>query len=102
MNENFTWFDNKYTLFRHTALTDKLDSRDHHMTWTILLLCFCYAIFSFPISILNMLGLEADWRKVQLCLFCVYWLQYTINFVVYALRSKQYRRAYWDYLSRYI
>ncbi len=89
-------------IFSHADVGDKLNNRDHHMTWTILLICTCYVIFAFPITILNVLGLEATWRKVQLTLFSIYWLQYCINFVIYALRSRQYRKAYWDFLTRFV
>ena len=31
-------------------------------------------------------------------IYCIYWTQYSFNFVVYALRNDQYRNAYYDFL----
>ena len=31
-------------------------------------------------------------------IYCIYWTQYSFNFVVYALRNDQYRKAYYDFL----
>ena len=30
--------------------------------------------------------------------YCLYWTQYSCNFIVYAARSDQYRKAYYDFL----
>ncbi len=30
---------------------------------------------------------------------CIYWVQYSFNFFIYALRSDQFRKAYLDYLA---
>lgn len=32
--------------------------------------------------------------------FCLYWMQYSLNFLVYAARSKQYREAYVYFICR--
>ena len=64
------------------------------MTCTLFVICLCYLIFVMPISILNLADPTAEHVNIHLIFFCIYWLQYSLNFVIYALRSEQYRRAY--------
>ena len=33
-----------------------------------------------------------------MAIYCIYWTQYSFNFIVYALRNDQYRKAYYDFL----
>ncbi len=61
------------------------------MTWTLFLICFCYLLFVMPISLINIIDYEARNLELHLLFFCIYWMQYSLNFVVYALRSEQYR-----------
>ncbi len=68
------------------------------MTWTILLVCLCYVVFVMPVAVDNILGFDEENPRLYLVLFCNYWMQYSVNFVVYALRSEQYRKAYCDYI----
>merc|ERR1719422_1631262 len=57
---------------------------------------FCYIVFVGPIFFVSVLGI-AD--ETNLACFILYWFQYTTNFVIYAARSEQYRRAYIQYLK---
>merc|ERR1712078_649819 len=57
---------------------------------------FCYIVFVGPIFFVSVLGI-AD--GTNLACFILYWFQYTTNFVIYAGRSEQYRRAYIQYLK---
>ena len=64
------------------------------MTRTLFLICFAYYLFVAPKSIWNIWFYEISIPDVQLGLFCLYWLQYSVNFVIYAARCEQYRKAY--------
>ena len=91
------------------------------MTWTLFGMCFCYIVFVAPIVLCTLLEVQGEgWRgNVNLVCFIVYWLQvmimnhynskaalillllfqYTTNFVIYAARSEQYRKAYIQYIK---
>ena len=87
--------------FRATSRTfEQLHERDLKMTWTLSLICSCYIIFVMPISLINMYDDFANSYALHLCFFCIYWFQYTLNFVIYALRSKRYRKAYIYFLQQ--
>ena len=64
------------------------------MTWTILLVCISYFVFVMPISLLNIFDAEVVSPASHVIAFCIYWSQYSLNCVVYAVRSDQYRKAY--------
>ena len=49
----------------------------------------CYFVFVLPITFVH----EVD-AYIHLGALCIYWLQYSLNFVIYAARIEQYRRAY--------
>ena len=82
------------------------------MTWTLFVMSFCYIVFVGPIFLVSVLDIthEANlfcfilyWfqvKTIQECPFLhsLYLLQYATNFVIYAGRSEQYRRAYTQYL----
>ena len=83
------------------------------MTWTLFGMSFCYIVFVAPIFLCSIFKILGDWNLI--C-FMLYWfqvnasiarplqnfflLQYTLNFVIYAARSEQYRTAYLRYLKK--
>ena len=68
------------------------------MTWTIFLVCMSYFIFVMPISLLNILDAKVWFPASHVIAFCIYWSQYSLNCLVYAIRSDQYRKAYVSFL----
>ena len=68
------------------------------MTWTIFLVCMSYFIFVMPISLLNILDAKVWFPASHVIAFCIYWSQYSLNCLVYAVRSDQYRKAYASFL----
>ena len=74
----------------------QIQSREVRMTWTLIGISFCYLIFVGPIYMCTMFTIQ-DWPNL-IC-FSLYWFQYTTNFVIYAGRSEQYRRAYTQYIK---
>ncbi len=70
------------------------------MTWTLLLISLCYVVCVGSMTIINLVDPWGTKIELNLVIFCIYWMQYTLNFVFYALRSEQFRRAYVDFLAR--
>ena len=81
---------------RILATRRQIQSRDVKMTWTLIGISFCYLVFVGPIYICTLFSINF---QPNLICFILYWLQYTTNFVVYAGRSEQYRRAYTQYIK---
>ena len=71
-----------------------LTKREIRTTWTLFLVCFCYFLFVMPIALVNIIDKKSNNPQLHLALFCLYWLQYSLNFFIYAARSEQYRKAY--------
>ena len=42
-----------------------------------------YLLFVMPISLCNMADSDVSSPELQLAFFCVYWMQYSINFFIY-------------------
>ena len=80
----------------------QLKDRDVKMTWTIFLVCMSYFIFVMPISLLNIVDAQVWFPASHLIAFCIYWSQYSLNCLVYAVRSDQYRKAYVFFLTMVI
>ncbi len=72
------------------------------MTRTLFWVCFCYFLFVGPISLANIFDTEVNNPEANLGLFYLYWLQYSLNFIIYAARSEQYRKAYVYFLTKVI
>ena len=77
-----------------------LDKREKRTTMTLFMICFCYFLFVMPIALVNIIDDTHFSPQLHLALFCVYWLQYSLNFFIYAARSEQYRKAYWYFLRK--
>ena len=97
-------FPIKFFFNIHFSSTKKvLSQKEARTTWTLALVCFCYFLFVMPITIVNILhdfGVHGILDSYcYLFAFCVYWLQYSLNFFIYAARSEQYRRAYLFFLK---
>ena len=69
------------------------------MTWMMIAVSICYVTFVAPITVMTYADPTGDHTLLNTIFYCVYWIQYSFNFFLYALRSDQYRKAYLDYLS---
>ena len=90
------------TIFTHRNIKKALDKRERRTTLTLFMVCFCYFLFVMPIALVNIIDDTSTSPKLHLALFCIYWLQYSLNFFIYAARSEQYRKAYWYFLRKVI
>ncbi|TRY76927.1 hypothetical protein TCAL_13052 [Tigriopus californicus] len=68
--------------------------RESSMTRTLFAICVCYIIFVGPIAIVNIIDPTGQLPALHLTFFCLYWFQYSLNFLIYAARCQQYKRAY--------
>lgn len=78
----------------YSDLKEMITKREMKTTWTLFMVCICYFIFVMPITLVNVVNVQLDEPTLHLALFCIYWLQYSLNFFIYAGRSEQYRKAY--------
>ena len=68
-------------------------------TWTLILVSLSYAIFLGPIFFADYYLIDQNddinsrTQTFYLIILCTYFLQYSTNFLIYAIRSPQYRRA---------
>ena len=88
------------TICTHRNIKKALDKRERRTTLTLFMVCFCYFLFVMPIALVNIIDDTSTSPKLHLALFCIYWLQYSLNFFIYAARSEQYRKAYWYFLRK--
>merc|ERR1739838_275201 len=84
---------------RQNSLDTKrqINIRDRRMTATLFAMSFLYVLFVSPIVLCGIFKVLENWNLV---FFILYWLQYGLNFVVYAARSEQYRMAYKLYIKK--
>ena len=91
---SFSFTTSLNVCFHYSDLKEMITKREMKTTWTLFMVCFCYFIFVMPITLVNVVNVQLDEPKLHLALFCIYWLQYSLNFFIYAGRSEQYRKAY--------
>ena len=83
-----------------------LYKRDRQLAKALLAVCSCYFLFVMPITILDVFPQEPEEdqeaiAEAYLAVYCLYWLQYSANFVIYAARCEQYQKAY-KYLFEHV
>ena len=75
-----------------------LNQRDYNTTLTLFLVCFFYFFFVTPMLVFQTLTIEMEFDNlnpiIYLGVYCLYWFQYSVNFIIYIVRSEQYRKAY--------
>ena len=80
-----------------------MNQREGNMTTTLFVVCFCYFLFVGPMILLEQVATifhNFSNQTVYLCIFCLYWFQYSFNFIIYVIRGEQYRKAYIFFLSQ--
>ena len=78
----------------HANIKKIISKREIRTNWTLFMIWFCYFLCVMPMTLINMIDDSYNYPNAHLALFCLYWLQYSsLNFVVYAARSEQYRKA---------
>ena len=75
----------------------QLNKNELKFIWTIFMVCTCFLLCAAPVTIVvNILNLKSD--MPFLIVVSLMWCQFSINVLIYAYRSEQYRASYWDVL----
>lgn len=77
--------------------SNRLDERELKMTWSILMIFFCYLFCAAPIIVLTILYQKASYYWI----FAngLYLTLFMLNFIVYSYQNEQYQKAFIDYLK---
>lgn len=81
-----------------------MSKRETKLTWALIKVTFCYFLLVTPISVMNMMPLSAEQdheylKVVHLAFYAMYWLHFSINFLIYAASCQPYRKAYCYFLK---
>ena len=91
----FIWKNGKYLKkVGHDDLKKVISKREIQTTKTLFMVCLCYLLFVVPISWTDTQKIIDKYPVVDLALRSLYYLQYSLNFFIYAAKSEQYRQAY--------
>ena len=98
---HFIWSNGKYLKENgHDDLRKAISKREIQTTQTIFMVCLFFILFvTLPEFIWHSIWIH-KYPVVELILQCLYYLQFSINFIFYAAKSKQYRQAYYYFLRR--
>ena len=80
-----------------------INQKEIQLTWTLFAICFSFILFVMPMVlhvIFVDLELYEDSPYIGSPIYALYWLQYSLNFFIYAARSDQYRKAYLFFLNK--
>ena len=64
------------------------------MTFTVFVVCFVFTLTCMPATFWTLIDAKTESQVPLTVVLMVYWTQYAINFMIYALTSKQFRKAY--------
>ena len=91
----FAWKNGKYLKrIGHDDLKKVISKRENQTTKTLFMVCLSYLLFVAPISLADTQELLEKHPLWDLLLRILYYLQYSLNFFIYAAKSEQYRQAY--------
>ena len=81
-------------------MRQQLSARDYRMAKTICTVCMGYLVCNMPIMIYrHTIGKNAKGSPYLKLIFAtLYWVQCSVNFIIYAASNKQYREAYFMFL----
>jgi len=93
---------NSFTLRRQSSLGDikrQIHSEEIKLTQTLFGVIFCYIICVSPIILADVFDFDHNHRIIYLLSYIVYWCQYALNFVIYAVCCRRYRAVFVRYLQ---
>ena len=102
----YSWKFLFYSFYRylkkagHESIKKIISKREIRTTWTLFLVCFSYFLFVMPITLVNMIDDENRYPQYHLAFYCIYWLQYSLNFLIYVARCDNYRKAAFYFLRK--
>ncbi|KAF0300536.1 G-protein coupled receptor moody [Amphibalanus amphitrite] len=71
-----------------------LKMREDKTSRMIFVVFLTYCVCVFPLTVLSVSDPDNEYGYLSLILYCVYWMQYCCNNVIYVLSNRVYRRAY--------
>ena len=74
-------------------------TREDKTSRMIFVVFITYCICVLPITVMNVSDPENKYSYVSLICYCVYWLQYCCNNMIYVVSNSVYRRAYCIFLA---
>ena len=101
------WWTN-HILFSLTRTT--INQREVQLSWCLFAICLSYMLFVMPM-VLHVIFVDLELYEdghhgpffgspIGSPIFALYFLQYSLNFFIYAARSDQYRKAYLFFLTK--
>ncbi|XP_071536995.1 protein trapped in endoderm-1-like [Panulirus ornatus] len=60
---------------------------------SLLGLVILYLVCILPVALYNIIGQDGQWKELGILLYCLYWLQYVANTIIYVMSSARYRMA---------
>ena len=82
---------------------DHMDARNRQLTISILILCSCYIVFTFPHVIYGYTSHTYSDSNINYGLtLALFWIQYVINIAIYVGQRDQYWNAYKDYIREVV
>ena len=74
-------------------------TREDKTSRMIFVLFITYCVCVLPITVLSVSDPENNYRYLSLVFYCVYWMQYCCNNVIYVMSNSVYRQAYIIFLT---
>ena len=91
----FIWTNGQYLKqIGHDDLKKVISKREIQTTRTLFMVCLCYLLCVGPLSLSDTGQMTDKYPIIDLILRIPYYLQYSLNFFIYAAKSEQYRQAY--------
>ena len=94
---NISFFFSKVIFFCSTSKNPSTN-RDWKTTNLLFFVCILHCLLMTPLIITNLISIELP-TEIYAILYAVYLLQYVVNFLIYALGHRQYRKAYVYFLQ---
>ena len=76
------------------AFAEKNDQNQMRLTVTFFIICALFFVCALPLTLIEIIGGKIGYNMI----ISLYWMQYCINFVVYAARRDKFLQAYLDIL----
>ena len=100
----FVWYNGKYLRrIGHVDTRKMITKREIQTIHTLFLVCICFLLFvALPKLVWYELHQIHQYPVLDLILHCLFYLQFSLNFFIYAAKSEQYKKAYAYYMRRKI
>ncbi len=77
-----------------TETQHRLSQRDRKMSRMISYLCIGYLVFSLPAPVVRLADPTYEWPLLHVVYYLIYYIQFSVNFTIFAVSNGHYRKAY--------